>query len=136
MTSARPVHDLPVSPGRLWFGVLAAPVGWGITELVGYLLIGRGCLTSSSSAFAPGSLPVYVALSIAGLLLALAGLVVAGTSARTLRGARGPLAEETAPLGRARFLARSAVVSSSLFLLGVAFMAILPPLLQACSEVH
>jgi hypothetical protein len=136
MTSAPLVADLPVSPGRLWFGVLAAPLAWGIAELLGYILIGRGCMTASGSAFAPGSLPVYVGLSIGCLLVALAGLVVAGTSARLLAGAHGGVAEEPAPLSRARFLARSAVVSSSLFLLGVAFMAILAPLLQPCSEVH
>jgi len=141
VTSVRSAADLPVSSRRLWFGVLAAPAAWVVAELAGYALVARGCSAGrlGPAAYAmPRSFPIFVGLTIACVLVAVAGLLVARNSSRRIAGAveDRPVTAELAASRRARFLAGSGVLVSALFLLGVVLLGVLPPLLQPCSEVH
>jgi uncharacterized membrane protein len=140
MHASHPGSALPVSSGRLWFGIVAAPAAWALAELVGYVLVAQGCAWSHSGAAhyaTPPAFTAFVGLTILCLLLAIAGLTIARANWRRLgRSSATRGATEPAAIGRARFLACSGMLAGALFLLGLVLMAILPLLLQSCNEVH
>ncbi len=140
MPASRLASALPVSVGRLWFGIVAAPAAWALAELAGYVLVARGCASrhAGGARYAtPPALTAFLGLAILCLLLAIAGLLVARANWRRLDRSSAPSgAAETTAMGRARFLARSGTIAGALFVLGLLLMVILPPLLQPCNEVH
>src|SRR4029453_2454542 len=73
MHASHPGSALPVSSGRLWFGIVAAPAAWALAELVGYVLVAQGCAWSHSGAAhyaTPPAFTAFVGLTILCLLLA------------------------------------------------------------------
>jgi hypothetical protein len=137
MRSSHVASALPVSSGRLWFGIVAAPAAWAVAELAGYVLVARGCAGASGYA-SPPAFAAFVGLTILCLLLAIAGLTVARANWRQLGGAHAVTDEpsEPAAMGRSRFLALSGMLAAGLFVVGLVLMAIMPTLLQSCSETH
>jgi hypothetical protein len=114
---------------RLWFGVFAAPTAWLAALLLGYLGSATIC---RSRDVASGAL---LALLAGMLALALAGLIVALANWRSLRQAASPT--NIAPLwGRSRFLAAGGLLTSALFLVGIAFLAISALLAPSCSRTQ
>lgn len=148
--SARPVSPLrvgtgPVTSGRLWFGLLGAPVAWLVAEFVGYLMAARSCEAGRNgiNAYGVGN-PSVAAVVLALLMLAVAGAatwVAGGTlhrlglSLRSLAG-DGRNGDHPVEWGRARFMALASVLSGVLFGLGIVLIALPPLLVRACSEAR
>ena len=146
----------PVSKGRLWLGVVAAPLAWALTELVGYVIVSRSCERGrdglhSMAAVRPGV--VLTSLAIVMALVSLGALLLSVASWRTLDSARAPddhsariaSSAETpedapaAPLSqwtRARFMAFAGIMVSALCGFGILFWSVPPFLLDVCSQVR
>ena len=146
----------PVSKGRLWLGVIAAPLAWALTELVGYVIVSRSCEFGrdglhSMAALRPGV--VLTSLAIVMALVSLGALLLSVGSWRTLDSARAPddhsariaSSAETpedapaAPLSewtRARFMAFAGIMVSALCGFGILFWSVPPFLLDVCNQVR
>ena len=146
----------PVSKGRLWLGVVAAPLAWALTELVGYVIVSRSCERGrdglhSMAAVRPGV--VLTSLAIVMAIVSLGALLLSVASWRTLDSARAPddhsariaSSAETpedapaAPLSewtRARFMAFAGIMVSALCGFGILFWSVPPFLLDVCNQVR
>ncbi len=130
------IRKLPVSSKRLWVGVLAAPAGWLLLELVGYYLAARSCEPGASGIPLGGTSNArvtQVAIAIVAIVIALIGLVTAIGNWRALP---QPGREPPAELGRAQFMAFVGVLTSVLFLGGIVLFGIPPFLVNACSQAR
>ncbi|MGH7523696.1 MAG: hypothetical protein ACREK8_05270 [Gemmatimonadales bacterium] len=128
------------SAARLWFGLTAAPAAWSIAEVAGYALAGRHCALDQPSV-AMGSLAVLIATMVLGA----AGWAAAVTNVRDVRRAsrstretpaNHPAVESTTPIGRARFMAVSGLLASSLFLAGIALFVLATLTVRVCERVR
>lgn len=146
----------PVSKGRLWLGVAAAPLAWALTELVGYVIVSRSCEHGrdglhSMAAIRPGV--VLTSIAVAMVLVSVGALLLSLASWRTLDSARAPDDRSTriassaetpedapaAPLSewtRARFMAFAGIMVSALCGLGILFWSVPPFLLDVCNQVR
>jgi hypothetical protein len=97
-----------ISDGRLWVGLLAAPLAWATQLLLGWGSEELGCPTSASTTVAGLELDNFVVVvSLAAATVALGGLVVAVTSTLSAR-------DDT--LGRVSFMAAAGILVSAVFL--------------------
>ena len=120
----------PVALGRLWAGILLAPLAWSVTELTGYYLSSRECAAGAS-----GRAGITQDLLAIGLgVIAVVGLVIAIANWQRVRETSaidGPPTES-----RAHFMALVGVVASTLFVVGIVFFALPPFLINVCAEVR
>ncbi len=127
MTDPKVCHDPPL--GRLWFGMLAAPLAWSIAEMAGYIASGRSCTPAfpNGRAFGFEQPQLWVTLGIGVLaVIGLAGLWTAIDNVRRTRTAGG----------RPAFMARGGVVVSGLFLLGNLFFTLPLLLTNLCRSAR
>jgi hypothetical protein len=97
-----------ISDGRLWVGLLAAPLAWATQLLVGWGSEELACTTSASTTVAGLELDNFVVVvSLAAATVALGGLVVAVTSTLSAR---------DDGLGRVSFMAAAGILVSAVFL--------------------
>jgi len=126
-------EQLPIANARLWAGLVLAPVAWVVAELLGYVLVARACDRGTRSMMAHAGLTQDV-VAIGLGVVAVIGLVIAMGNWRHVRDTSTP-GDQTA-WGRAQFMALGGVVASALFVLGIAFFALPPLLLNTCSQVR
>ena len=130
-SSASPPHPAPerhsVSRAALWFGLLAAPLAWAIDELVLYYVASHLCELKThdlAGTLARGTSPWFIGVSVAALLVALAGVWVSygswHKSQREKGGSEAKLIEVGE--GRTRFLAMCGLLTSVGFLIGFLFI--------------
>lgn len=98
-----------ISDGRLWVGLLAAPLAWAAQLLLGYGSEELACSSRATTTTVAGlELDHFVAVvSLAAALVALGGLVVAVASSLSTR---------DDVLGRVRFMAGAGILVSTVFL--------------------
>ena len=121
---------------RLWAGVALAPAAWSVAELVGYFLVARACDRALAGA-AIDARVVQGAVAVVLGLIAVIGLVIAIGNWRRVRDTGETGKADAAPRwGRAKFMALGGVIASSLFVVGIAFFALPPLLVNACSEAR
>lgn len=99
----------PRGIASLWFAVLAGPLAWMLGLNTQYALVRVACAKQSM-------LPLH-ALSVATLLLALAGGLVAWRE--WSRAGRGWADEGAGPIPRSRFMAGLGLLASALFSLAI-----------------
>ena len=131
-SSAAPSHPGParrqVSAFALWFGLLAAPLAWAADELLLYYIASRLCASQAANDTAEmlgrATSPWFTVVSVAALLIALAGVWVAydswNKSAREKQGSEHHLLEVGE--GRTRFLAMCGLLTSVSFAVGFLFI--------------
>lgn len=123
----------------LLFGLCAAPVAWNVQLLLGTALSGHDCFPREQLLARPlwnGLSPVLLAISLAGIVTAIAGGVVSWRSWR--------LTYEESPgsahhlidrgEGRTRFMAMCGILTSALFLLALIFGTIASSLVPLCGN--
>lgn len=93
---------------RLWFGVLAGPVGWALALMVSYPLVPASCVLESM-------LPLIFVTVLTGALIA-AGGVIAWRCQRSLTRRLGP-GDMWRSSTRAELMATGGIVLSALFFL-------------------
>jgi hypothetical protein len=98
-----------ISDGRLWFGLLAAPLAWATQLVLGYGSEELPCSSTTAPTSVAGlELDHFVAVvTLAAALVALAGLAVAVSSSSSAH---------DDSLGRVRFMARAGILVSAVFL--------------------
>jgi len=124
--NTQPASNHSVSPVLLWFGILAAPLGWSAHELVSYMAASylcrlRAAVMSESHVYALSA--PFVLITIGTLGLALAGAWVSYRNWRKVRGKpRGSQMElnEIDP-ERQHFLARCGLINSAIFIVAFFF---------------
>jgi hypothetical protein len=128
VTAAR-AEQPAVSLGRLWFGLVAAPLAWSAAEIGGYIAAGRSCTAAWPNGRAFGFVEprLWVVVIVAALaVLGIAGLLVAIAN---VRGA-APAA------GRALFMAKAGRLDSSLFLVGNLFFTLPALITNLCQSAR
>jgi hypothetical protein len=98
-----------ISDGRLWVGLLAAPLAWATQLLLSWGTEELACTNASASTTVAGlELDHFVVVvSLAAATVALGGLVVAVTSTLSAR---------DDALGRVSFMAAAGILASAVFL--------------------
>jgi len=104
-----------VSPYTLWAGLLLAPLAFSVQVICSYPVASDLCRRGDNP------LAWLVAINVATVLIAAAGVLAAWASWRHTRGEKSGGAEATAERGdgRTRFLAQLGLISSALLLLAV-----------------
>ena len=126
-------EQLPVANGRLWAGVVLAPVAWAVAELLGYVLVARECDSGTRGTMAYAGVTQDVVAIVLGII-AVVGLAIAVANWRRVQDSSTE-GEQTAR-GRAHFMAMGGVVASALFVLGIVFFALPPLFVNSCSQVR
>jgi hypothetical protein len=128
-------HDVGI--GALWFGLVATPLAWSIQELVSYAVVTHACYPYWQPRYLPaisGTWTLTLVVSVLTTLLGIAGLLTAYRSWRRISSQAGYEAHRHLDVGedRARFMAMSGVIVSSIILFNIAMNAITLFLVQAC----
>ncbi len=121
----------------VWFGLLGAPIAWGLQELVNVSLAGHACYPHDL----PLAMPLWPHLSgilasvdAAAIVVCIAAGLVAFSNWRRTRDEKPGDAHQLLGSGdgRTRFMAMAGIMTSVLFLLGTAFAAINVAGVPAC----
>ncbi len=129
-------HRHRVARWAVWFGLLGAPIAWGLQEFINVSLAGYACFPHDT----PLAAPLWAnlaAIALAVDAVALAICIAAGFAAfHTWRRSRGEKPGDADQLlgsgdGRTRFMAMAGIMVSLLFLFGTALatlnLAAVPP---------
>lgn len=115
-----------VGLGALWFGLLAAPLAWSAQLMADYALIAHSCFPATGqrdTLLYPSVAAIVLILSALAILTAIAGIVVAARSYRRIGGDhpadRTQFHDAPIAVGRARFMALTGVLASTLFVGGI-----------------
>lgn len=110
----------------LLFGIAAAPVAWNLQLISSVALSGHACYPRTRLLAAPiwsGVWSILLAISVIGIVTALAGGLVAWRSWRQTSGESPGSAHDLLDRGegRTRFMAMSGMLTSALFLIALLF---------------
>ncbi len=122
-----------ISPGWLWFGIVAAPVAWAVQGLFGWYFAGAGCANASMGG--GGSLQIASTLiSIAAAIVAVIGIVEGWRN----WGRSGEPTRLEAAEGRTRtqYVAAAGALISSIFLVGIVWAGIGADIVNACGSAR
>lgn len=129
----------PSTERRLWFGLLAAPLGWSVSEVVVFAVVGRRCAAGGSGAGMESSLTASLHtwhwIVLLGVPLAAAALAVAAlvTSVGVFRQWTGAIRiTEAEGWSRVEFMAIAGAIVSTLLLLNIVYFAVMPLLVDPC----
>lgn len=115
--------------GRLWFGLLGAPIAWAMHFAICYSLIGIACAAGwdRNQLLGLNSVAALVLLStLAALPVALAALAVAR------RVGRHAGQQDQAQAERDRHMSRAGLLAGGFFLLALLFEALIALVVQPC----
>ncbi len=113
-----------VSPGRLWFGLLAAPAAWVVQGLCGWALGARICQN-----LPVGRVRLIVGLASLGALAVAIAAVAVGLN--TWRRAR---TETRAAEDRVEFMSFGGVLVSTAFTVGIFWASLNAVFVRVCGE--
>jgi Na+/proline symporter len=131
--AARQPHPSPhrhrVLAGAVWFGLLGAPLGWSLQELVNVSLAGYACYPHDTPLATPlwtNLNDVSLGVEAAAAVLCVGALIAA---VLTWRRTRHEKAGDTHQLlgsgdGRTRFMAMAGMITSALFLVATGLAAL------------
>lgn len=132
-------HRGRIGLAALLFGIAAAPVAWDTQLLFSVALSGHACYPRNKLLAAPlwsGLWSILLAISLAGIVLAIVGGLVAWRSWRHTReespGSAHHLLESGD--GRTRFMAMCGMLTSALFLVALVFGTAALFLVPLCGE--
>jgi len=119
-------HRDRVSLTALFFGIGAAPAAWNAQLLLSVALSGHACYPRDALLSVPlwsGLWSILLAISLVGIMVAVAGVLVAWRSWRHTFDEREGSAHQLLDLGegRTRFMAMCGILSSALFLVALVF---------------
>lgn len=122
-------HRHRVSRFAVWFGLLGAPIAWGLQELVNVSLAGYACFPHDTPLAAPlwtNLAAIALAVDAVALAICIAAGVAAHHAWRKTRAEKPGDAEQLvgAGDGRTRFMAMAGIMVSVLFLIGTALAAL------------
>ena len=126
----RMAHPAPqgdrVGPGALWFGIAAAPFAWTVQQIFSSTLAGYACYPHADPRISPvwnGLSPVLFTVSAAAFAIALSGGAVAWNAWRQTRSERLGSAHHLMETGdgRTRFMAMCGMLTSTVFVIALAF---------------
>jgi hypothetical protein len=129
--------ESPIRLRALWLGILLAPGGWLVGELVGYYLAARSCEPGPAGIPLAGTAypaTVHVVLELVVAIVAAFGLGIALSSWRRLGDESEP--DEPSAVGRARFMAATGLVISALFLFGILLFGFSGLVVNVCSQAR
>jgi hypothetical protein len=114
---------------KLAFGVFAAPVAWGVNEIVNVAMLGHSC---SPRVTVPGNLEwIASVVTVCAAIVAGAGALVALNAFRKT----SPVGVTRAQgRGRVEFIAQFGFLLSSLLLVNIVFFAFVPWVVQRCAS--
>ena len=137
-TDSAPVSG--VSLGALWFGLLAAPLAWSAQLMVDYALIAHTCFPATAmrdSPLLPSAHGIVLGVSVLAIIVGIAGIAVAARAYARSGGHHESDRQQfhDAPIatGRARFMALTGMLASSLFLAGIVLHTIGIVMLAPCA---
>lgn len=136
-TNEERIQALPVGLKRLWTGVLLAPGAWVVAEGVGYYVAARSCELGVAGIPLVGTTHpslTQALLSLALLIVAVAGLVIAVANWRAVGGR--PTGDEPPEWGRARFMSYAGVLAGVLFTAGIVLFALPVLFVNPCSQAR
>src|SRR5665213_997798 len=115
-----------VGLAALLFGIAAAPAAWNAQLLLSVALSGHACYPRDALLSVPlwsGLWSILLAISLVGIMVAVAGVLVAWRSWRHTFDEREGSAHQLLDLGegRTRFMAMCGILSSALFLVALVF---------------
>ena len=122
-------HRHRVHRWAIWFGLLGAPIAWSLQELVNVSLAGYACYPHD----VPLATPLWPQLGVLSfsveaiaIIIAIAAGVVALTNWRRSRDEKPGDAHQLLGSGdgRTRFMAMAGMMTSLLFLIGIALSAL------------
>ena len=121
-------HRDRVGVGALWFGIAAAPLAWTVQQILSSTLAGYACYPHADPRTSPlwnGLSPLLLAICAAAFAIALSGSGVAWNSWRQTHAERPGSVHHLMETGdgRTRFMAMCGMVTSTLFLIALAFGA-------------
>ncbi len=122
-----------ISPGWLWFGVVAAPIAWAVQGLFGWYFGGADCVNGSMAG--GGSLQVAETLiSIGAAIVAIVGIVHGWRD----WGRSGEPTRLEAANGRTRtqYVAAAGALVSSIFLIAIIWAGIGGVIVNACGSAR
>jgi hypothetical protein len=119
------VNSLP-NLALLWFCIAAAPIAWMTHLTVEYFFVTVHCQLNGGN----------VEALLAATTIGSAVICVAGGVAGFLLWRRLSHEEQTASIGRARFMAASGVLLSILFLVGIILGTVPVYALELCNDAH
>jgi hypothetical protein len=134
------VGSSPIRLKSLWLGLLLAPGGWLVGELVGYYLAARSCEPGPAGIPLAGTTypaTVHIVFELAVAIVAAIGVAIALSSWRRVRDDRESDDRElntSTAVGRARFMATTGLVVSALFLFGILLFGFSGFVVNACSQ--
>jgi hypothetical protein len=115
-----------VGLGALWFGLLAAPLAWSAQLMADYALIAHSCFPATGqrdTLLYPSVATIVLVVSALAIVTGIAGIVVAARSYGRVGGQhesdRQQFHDAPIAVGRARFMALTGILASSLFLGGI-----------------
>jgi len=119
-------HRARVGLAVLLFGMVAAPLAWNAQVLFSSALSGFVCYPHATPLAAPwlgGSRPIMIAVSIIGIVVAIAAALISWRSWRRTKDERPGSFHHLLELGegRTRFMATVGMLTSALFLIALAF---------------
>jgi hypothetical protein len=129
-------HRRRVGLAALLFGIVAAPLAWNAQILFNSALSGYVCYPHSAPLAAPlwvGSRPIMLAVSLGGIVVAIAAGLISRRSWRRTSDERPGSFHHLLELGegRTRFMATVGMLTSVLFLIALAFgvsvLCLVPP---------
>jgi hypothetical protein len=129
-------HGTPITPARLWFGLVASACAWSLLGFLDILITWRACVHQEEWGNAtahPGTRTLYIVVSLA---LILAVLIAGALSYRNWLA----LTQERRILGaeatdRREFMALLGVFVSLTLGMGVLWLSIPPLIIQLCLRV-
>jgi hypothetical protein len=132
-------HRGRIGLATLLFGISAAPAAWNVQLLFSVALSGRNCYPHANPLAAPlwnGLRPVLFAISLAAIVLAIIGGLVALRSWRKTFDESAGSAHHLLDRGegRTRFMAMAGMLVSALFLIALAFGTAALCLVPLCGQ--
>lgn len=130
-------HRRRVGLTALLFGIAAAPAAWNAQLLFSVALSGHACFPHANPLpvpMWPGLLPTLVAISVAAIVMAIIGGLVALRSWRKTFDERADSGHHLLDRGegRTRFMAMAGMLTSALFLIALVFGVIALYLVPLC----
>jgi hypothetical protein len=123
----------PVGLGRMWFGLFGGPLAWSLEAMTAWALVAIPCAQEGSSEEQAAYRAAAIVVCALGVLVALAALRVAWKSLAEAPHAQGGDAMVRAARSRARFMAKSGVSVSALFVVATALTAAGPIVFPPCT---
>jgi len=132
-------HRDRVGLNALWFGIAAAPVAWTLQLMFSSSLAGYACYPHADPRTFPlwdGLSPVLLAISAGAFIIAVSGGGVAWNSWRQTRSERPGSAHHLMETGdgRTRFMAMCGLLTSTVFVIALAFGAVALSVVPLCGR--